>query len=58
MMQFLILIPYEIPTDIVYYGNFMLQGMLNYPKFSTGRISVSHLQKGEMVAWLKLRERK
>lgn len=32
MMQFWILILYQIPTDIVYYGNFMLQGILNYPK--------------------------
>lgn len=31
-MQFWILIPYQIPADIVYYGNFMLRGILNYPK--------------------------
>lgn len=56
-VQFWILIPYKIPTD-VHYGNFMLQGLLNYPKVSTGRLSVFHLKKGEMVAWPKLQERK
>lgn len=37
--------PYQIPTD----SHFMLQGRQNLAQFSTGRISVCHLQKGELV---------